>query len=370
MDGYPLIPLTTVRGNAPTVLSVTQEEDGWADLGPQIERGAYVEAAFWVHVLDLAPPATSGGNITLYLQSSSTPDESLFGSVGPGVTLAVSATPIVVRSVRTPGATPLARYVRWRLEVPGGSSGAWSATLRISMVPLRSRLWVPTDISGCALWLQSDKGITSSGSPATVSNWADLSGNGRDAAQSTSTKRPLYTAASINNLPSLAFDGTDDVLATSAFSLGVYTVLLVTTGQGGNGYFFTRSAAGVEVDTLYGSTGNTTYVNRSGTTSGYNNTTNWGQWGTSTARLLTQLYGGTHATHRNRMNAVEQSWTGTSSGDPGVGTTSHQFVIAGRNDSAVPANIKVAEVIVYDTALGATDLSRVEAYLRRRYALF
>ena len=45
-----------------------------------------------------------------------------------------------------------------------------------------------------------------------VATWTDLSGNGNDATQSTSTAQPLYRTAQLNGLPAVVFDGTDDYM--------------------------------------------------------------------------------------------------------------------------------------------------------------
>lgn len=50
-----------------------------------------------------------------------------------------------------------------------------------------------------------------------VSTWNDVSGNGRDATQSTSGKKPTYNTNSVGGSSSLSFDGGDG-LATSAFN--------------------------------------------------------------------------------------------------------------------------------------------------------
>lgn len=362
MAGTLLTDLITVRATAGAVTSVTQDSARWLLLEDASD------AAFWFEVADVTSPGVS---VSLHVESAPTEDEALFADACPPIVLAASSTPFVRKTVRTPSTKALGNIVRWRLDVPGGSSGLWSATFRIRVVPLRSRSFVPTDIAGCQMWVRSDLGLTFNGSAVTA--WADQSGNGRDLSQGTAANQPGYTAASINNLPSINFDGSNDVLFTSsAFSLGTYTVLLVTTGQDGtNGWFWTREPAShVVSDTLYGTTGSTMYSTRAGNTSGWDLTTSWGQWGATTAKLLVTQMDGTHAGHFTRLNGVTQTPSSGAGVDPGTLSTTDMFTLGARSDAVLPSKIKVAEVIVYDHALDAADLARVEQYLRRRYALY
>jgi hypothetical protein len=64
-------------------------------------------------------------------------------------------------------------------------------------------------------WIRSDLGITLNGS--NVSAWADQSGAGNHYTQGTGAAQPAYTAsdATLNNQPSVLFDGSDDFMASS-----------------------------------------------------------------------------------------------------------------------------------------------------------
>jgi hypothetical protein len=82
--------------------------------------------------------------------------------------------------------------------------------------------WSPLQLgSSLALWLRADLGITLNG--ATVSAWADQSGNGRHAAQGTAGSQPTIRTSGvrmINSQTVLDLDGTDDrmLFGASAFS--------------------------------------------------------------------------------------------------------------------------------------------------------
>lgn len=74
----------------------------------------------------------------------------------------------------------------------------------------------PTDIAGLKLWLRADLGVTLNG--ATVSDWADQSGNGYHLTQAAAPSQPTFVAsdAGANNQAAIDFDGINDVLARAA----------------------------------------------------------------------------------------------------------------------------------------------------------
>lgn len=76
-------------------------------------------------------------------------------------------------------------------------------------------IWSPLSLgSSLALWLRADLGVTLNG--ATVSAWADQSGNGRHATQTTAADQPAFRAAGdargIGGNASVDFDGASDSL--------------------------------------------------------------------------------------------------------------------------------------------------------------
>lgn len=346
----------TVSGGA-GVTQLVQDDELW------LELDGYVDVAFFV---DVASVSTTQP-LSLVMETSPTYDESLFLPVAPPLVLdasSASATAKRLKTVRCPSTAPLARLLRWRISCP---AGGWSLTFRIRAVPGRSRFFVPPDLSGCALWLRSDLGITKDASDF-VSTWADQSGAARDATQAGPTDvQPKWVANVLNGFPTLRFDG-NDKLATGAFSLGPLTVLMVATGQSGAGFFWARSTGAAVSDTLYGSTNSTIYVDRSGTISGKDYAALWGQF--TGAKLLTVQFGGTHASHVLRVNGAEVATTDTFANDPGAAVVSNKLCIAARDDGLVAAACDVAEVVVYDTALASPELTQVEEYLRHRYLLF
>lgn len=89
--------------------------------------------------------------------------------------------------------------------------------------------WTPTALSGLALWLRADLGVTTAG--GAVSAVTDQSGAGNNAAQGTGGSQPTNTLDGGDNLPVFSFDGVADLLevadassigSTAAFSAALW----------------------------------------------------------------------------------------------------------------------------------------------------
>lgn len=68
----------------------------------------------------------------------------------------------------------------------------------------------PRNVPGCQLWLDAGVGVTTV--DGNVSSWADQSGNGNHAVQSTVSDRPTYITSAQGSRPTLRFDGLSDFL--------------------------------------------------------------------------------------------------------------------------------------------------------------
>lgn len=84
----------------------------------------------------------------------------------------------------------------------------------------------PTSVANCRCAYRASLGVTDDGT-GKASAWADQSGAGdanRDLAQGTSGNRPTINSsnAGLNGRASIDFDGTDDYMASAAFTGGVY----------------------------------------------------------------------------------------------------------------------------------------------------
>ena len=80
------------------------------------------------------------------------------------------------------------------------------------------------DVAGLRVWLPNGAGITLNG--GLVSAWADNSGNGNNATQSTETNQPLSSGGGID------LDGTDNFMTlTSVENLTTFTIFAVIDGM-------------------------------------------------------------------------------------------------------------------------------------------
>jgi hypothetical protein len=360
MAGVLVADWTTVRATAGAVTSVTQDADHLLDLG------SASDAAFWVDVADVAVPTSSGGNVSLHLESAPTVDETLFADVCPPIVLSPTTSPLVVKSIRLPTTQTLSRFLRWRIDVPGGSSGLWSATFRIRAVPLRSRSFVPTDIAGCEMWLRSDLGVTlSSGN---VSTWKDQSGSGHDCTQGTSTRQPAYNTLTINGIPTLFFDAStagSEKIFSMAGSLAALT--------GGHIFFIAKS-----VNTLPPAQSRTGIYNLGGSAFAshfpYLDNNIYDSFGSNTRYTEGLPVVNITNPFRYEVQASSSAWNSfindaaQFSSNTNTVAWSATLEIGGNTGVGVYYDGYVAEILLYSRVLAGDELARVKQYLRRRYA--
>ncbi len=212
-------------------------------------------------------------------------------------------------------------------------------------------------LTGIALWVKADAGVTADAS-GLVSSWADQSGNENHLAQTSATKRPARIVDGFNGYPVVRFDGNSDVLSftnaipdvgtvffvvkedSSANSVTRRTLLSSTTSPGDfrGGNQATATSVGTIWDVTVASArvkSGTTYVNgvpvdgtvfsRPRTMSVISLTTASGS-GTAAASLF------------GAYNGTGEFWWGD-----------------------------LAEMIVYERALNDSERAQVELYLAQKY---
>lgn len=89
--------------------------------------------------------------------------------------------------------------------------------------------WTPAQIT-TALWLDAADANTITLNGSTVSQWNDLSGNGRHATQAAGANQPTYSATGLLGKPAAVFDGVSDRMSTGTLNVamsGDYTLLTV-----------------------------------------------------------------------------------------------------------------------------------------------
>jgi hypothetical protein len=93
----------------------------------------------------------------------------------------------------------------YKSGAPVGSGPAFN-TSQITTIPLtiqKNRNFVPTQISGCQLWMDAADSTTITRSGVNVTQWNDKANNYSGSA----TNNPQYNSSPINGLPTIHFDG-------------------------------------------------------------------------------------------------------------------------------------------------------------------
>jgi hypothetical protein len=212
----------------------------------------------------------------------------------------------------------------------------------------------PSSIAGLQLWLKADALGLADGTA--VSSWTDSSGNSRHAAQATSANQPLLKTGILNSKPIVRFDGSNDFLQTAAFSvaqpLTVFSVAKTTSTA--TTYIFFDSAASSPRATLAVEPASSAEMNSGSSLLD-------GSLVVNTFQVWSAVFNG--ATSNIRLNGA----TGTSGNAGANGLNGVTIGARYAGDFVFPGDI--AEVLVYNSALSATDRSSVETYLSRKYAI-
>lgn len=217
--------------------------------------------------------------------------------------------------------------------------------------------WTPNRLLGNGLttWLRADLGLTLVGSA--VSSWADQSGSGRNWTDgSVAGRRPAYSATSFNGKPGITFDGATDYLVPSlAFTFGAAsTIILVGT-----------PATSATAYIMAGSGGNFGMIS---------NFAGWLEFFNGADRkdfaVPTAATKFTATVVQTDGSNLQWRRNGTQ-----VGSVAPTVALAGRGWDGLGAlgagsnfcNSTIAEIIVCNRALTATEIGQAETYIRSRY---
>lgn len=210
----------------------------------------------------------------------------------------------------------------------------------------------PSSISGLvARYVADDIALTDG---AAVSSWADRAATPHAATQATGTKQPLYKTAIFNGHAAVRFDGVDDFLRSALVQAQPDTLFVAMRSLVG--------ASGVR-SFVDGATNNA-HVFRS--------VSNWdiyaggavisGPAADSTAHVFCAVYNGASS----KIRVGGGAGTG---GNAGAGTLAALNIGCGGDQASFPANIDVAELLVYSGSLSLADMNSVGAYLGSTYGM-
>jgi hypothetical protein len=219
---------------------------------------------------------------------------------------------------------------------------------------------VPTDIAGCAAWLKAESLVASDGDAITT--WTDLSGNSNSPTQATAGKKPLYKTNIVNGKPVLRFDGSDDYL-TKAFTLNQgFTVIMVykQVALGASGSHDIIFDGGSAAAALLG-VNNAPHTNMyAGAVLQSGASPTFAPANGAFAVVTAVFNGGSSALYENGT----QKFTGNAGSQNAGG-----FTLAALGDGSRTTQLDVAEVLIYSSALSASERQQVETYLADRYGL-
>lgn len=223
--------------------------------------------------------------------------------------------------------------------------------------PRVSGPFTPKSISGLAAWFDADDATTITLNGSTVSEWRDKSGNGRHATQATASNQPGYSTNALNGRPVL----TTTTSSGQGMAVGAWTYSASNTSlfvfrasnlnqaihqrgsvnaegsalaqSPGSGFIFRSRKAGVDSDLAY--TQNTWAIGGSlltaATTAAYLNGT------TATPTSVSSAYSGNVALRLFSLSATLYS------------------------------GASIAEWVWYDSALSASQIAAVAAYLSKKW---
>ncbi len=234
----------------------------------------------------------------------------------------------------------------------------------------------PTDINGLTLWLDaSDAATITKNASDQVSGWDDKSSNGIDFSQSGGTAlRPIHGASQINSLDVVNFDGSaqfmthgtalSNIIDAANFTFfAVYEVDSFASGVGFNVYSNpaviadTGGILGLHLADVSGS-GKLQAYNYDGSPDSVQLVHSTATPVLSTIRHVSGiLY---HGLDGGTESSIVSGDTSTMAGTLRLGSNFN---------GAKFFNGKLAELLVYDAALGTSDIADVQTYLKDKWGI-
>lgn len=240
-----------------------------------------------------------------------------------------------------------------------------------TLTPLKvGSVWTPLQLPNLLAWYSAKQGITLNGS--TVSQWNDLSGNGRHLTQAVASSQPTYNATGLNSKPTCYFDGSGDYMTYVGAALPTYqnfTVWMVLKQVNNSNYDVVWFAP----SNLVGQTGDAFLEVRNGATdqldiwvfnagpsagSGAGTFTGGGIY-----RLLTYGDGSTLSLDINAVNKIAFSSSGRFIGDT---FTFPSFRYLGY--TVYDLECYISEIIVTTATPTAQDKADLEAWYTSQWA--
>lgn len=223
----------------------------------------------------------------------------------------------------------------------------------------------PALLPGLLMWLDGTRGI--SVNAGNVSSWADMSGNENHATQSTPGNQPSYSATGFNGFPCVDWGAgaANRGLVTPSMSLGVNTLVGVIQASASSGYWLVHNGDGVDGAYMYCLSGASYSLARAGVRSSKNVSATWLADGVQ--RSVAVAYNGTHATHLSYRNGILNTTSTLLGNDPGTSEQAGNVFIGMNQAGGGQYRGKMAELLAYNRALTAGEVSFLENYFRAKW---
>jgi PKD repeat protein len=197
------------------------------------------------------------------------------------------------------------------------------------------------------MWVKADEGVETDGNNF-VNQWTDLSGNGHHCTTDLITSRPQFASDGIGGMPSIRFDGDDDYFSFPEVT-NIRTAFWVVRENAGTNAFNPRRS-------LLGHSSNTNFLRGAG----YNiwDATAAAEVINGSTRLNFTSVNGIYTPIQPQPSLISLVTTGPMSATH----FTMYFNVASRNWSG-----DIAEVILYNEALTADQISSIETYLADKY---
>lgn len=198
-----------------------------------------------------------------------------------------------------------------------------------------------------------------------IVTWYDQSGNSRNSAQATTTKQPSIIPSAANSKPSISFDGADDELTVSTFAITTpFSLMLAYKMKGLTDYagpigFRATGTAGFQIASALPTSWTPNLIV-------YNGTSEVLSKAYSSAISLPASYtiDSWLSSPEYRRNGTNSSLVAGSGGYP-----QPQYRI-GRGYSALSyANVEIADVVLFSSALAVSDHNSIGVNMATRYGL-
>lgn len=222
----------------------------------------------------------------------------------------------------------------------------------------------PKNIAGLAAWYDASNAgsITLNGS--TVSQWNDLSGNGRHQSQATAAAQPTYSASGLNGRGTLTTTGTQWMQASAFASSNSATVFLVwkVDSVAGTPFVWQRGTVNDVHSMLMNPGLNEVYARREAANQGIVSVSTLQT--PSVWRIGTLVFSTT----------LSQIWNGSTQGTDNTATTvaptGNKVLTLFALDSATRAGSPgIAEFLYYSTQLTVSQQASVRSYLSKKWGI-